>query len=474
MINIPVFILLILGHYMTGWGVLRAIGLRKFHFSIQYTLLSVMVGLGLYCLLPPILEMLSVEITNTSLCAIMLIVSAVPAFFWIWSFKETSIAQAARSYLRAIRLYDIAFLFVLFYLMYVGLYKCVYFAPLPRDLTSGAEAIAEYTLREHHMANSYFTVDLSTTDNHQKPPFLCGLQIIYKSFVQPFGQVWLTVLTTSFYLLFYVLMRKMVHPIFAGIAALLVLANPELYGYIIFPLFDFPNMAYLFIAFYYLYRYLRDADRKNLLLCSLGLGMATLARPETLLLVGLVCIFYYSWQAIRARKLIVLPALTTCLILIVVPLAIDLFTMKLFVQHFLPASLDITQKINPDLTNFSPFIDRWSMLINKLMFSPADVPGVTPTHVWYSETFNFMLVFIVLEIATIIITRKFDFNASTWFLFMVLVFILLGLIHYLLLWTEFTNAKRALFKLIPLIFAFGVNTRAVQFVSEKIKQWESR
>lgn len=84
-----------------------------------------------------------------------------------------------------------------------------------------------------------------------------------------------------------------------------------------------------------------------------------------------------------------------------------------------------------------------------------------------------MALFILVEIVAVIVTRKIDYDATCWFVFIVLVFILLGLIGYLLLWTEFTNAKRGLFKLIPLVFAFGVNTRAIQYLSRRLHAWEA-
>ena len=52
--------------------------------------------------------------------------------------------------------------------------------PTSRDALSGPEAIAEFAVREHSMINSFFNIDLSTTNNQFKSPFLISLQMICK------------------------------------------------------------------------------------------------------------------------------------------------------------------------------------------------------------------------------------------------------------------------------------------------------
>lgn len=472
--NILNFILLVFSHYLIGWGILRLIGVSKISSSLQFTFVSLLFGIGFSSLLPVVLEMMSVAINPASLLTIILIVSVVPAGFWFRSSPISSILELIRHFRQSIRVYELVFFGVFFYLFYIGMLKCAYFPPVPRDLTSGAEAIAEYTIKEQHINNSYFTVDLSSTDNYQKPPFLLGLQIIYKTFVQPFGQVWLIIMSFSFFSLFYILVRRMIHPVFAGIVTLLLFCTPEFYGYAItMPLYDFPNTVYLFVGCYYLYRYFIDKDRTNLWLSSVGFGLATLVRPETLFLVAMLCGFYYIWSAVKGREIISRKALMACFVLMLTPLLIDIFTMEIFIKHFIPSGLNFGNKFNNNLLNFEPLNKRWEVLTRVLMFSGEKTPKAL-NRIFYAETFNIMTVFIIIEFAFVLFTRKIDFKASVWFIFMVLVFVLLLLIGYLLPFTEFTNAKRGLFKLLPLIYVFVVNTRLMQFVSGKLTDWELR
>ncbi len=466
------FILLAIAHYILGWGILKAIGIRQISASIQYTLVSLLFGLGLSSLLPVIMEMLSIPVNKMNLLITIVLVTIIPAFFLVKEPRQSFRAVMNR-YAGKFKLYDLVFILLLIYLLLPGILKCVYYPPVPRDLTSGAEAIAEYTLKEQHINNSYFSVDLSSTDNYQKPPFLLGLQIIYKMYVQPFGQVWLILFGCVFFSFLYVILRKMVHPILAGLATVLVLAIPEFYPYtVVLPLYDFPNTVYLLFGFYYLFLFVKDKDKQNLWLSSVGFGMATLVRPETIFLLLLICISYYISQIIASGKVVVKAAFFSCCILMLTAFVLDFFTMEIFVKHFIPSKLEFSNKFTSDLSNLAPLYRRWELLTEVLMFTKTGASRDLSQPL-YAETFNIMVVFIMIELAFVFVTRKIHFNAACWFGFMVLVFILLLLIGYLLPFTEFTNAKRGLFKIIPLIFIFSVNTRAVQYISQKIVSWES-
>jgi len=474
--NISYFILLIFSHYLIGWGILRIIGFKNITTSLVFTLLSFMIGEGLSSLIPVIMEVISLPITHSSLAITIIIFSAVPLVFWLMSLRNTSLDVVARGYWKKLRLYDIVFLCVLFFLIYVAMFKCAYYPPVPRDMLSGPEAIAEYTIREHHINNSYFSVDLTSTDNYQKPPYLVGMQIIYKSYVQPFGQVWLVPLYISFFLLFYTLARKVVHPIFAGIATLLIIANPEFYAYLVMVLFDVSNVIYLFIGFYHLYVFFQNNDKKYLWLSSIGFALATLARPETVFLVVFICLSYCIWQIIRVRKGFIKPVLIFGLILFGPVLLMDVFTMEIFVKRFLPSDLSIGGKLNNHLSDLSPFFQRLSDIINLLMFTDKTNPKVTYlSSQLYTETFDIMLLFIILELGFSVFTRKISRQAVIWFMFIFLVFILLGFVGYLIPWADLSNnSKRGLFKMLPLIFFFVILTRPIQFLSNRIIQWESK
>jgi 4-amino-4-deoxy-L-arabinose transferase-like glycosyltransferase len=474
--NVLNFLLLIFSHYILGWGILKAIGFKNVTTSLQYTLVAFMLGEGFSSLIPVLLEMIAVSINKSTLTITIILIDILPFIFWVKSILKIPVVLTGKNYFRKIRLYDVAFLFVLFFMLYVSIFKCAYYPPVPRDMISGPEAIAEYTVKEGHIINSYFSVDLTSTNNHQKPPYLLGLQILYKIFVQPFGQVWLIPLYTSFFLLFYSLARKTIHPILAGIATLLVLANPEFFGYTIMVLFDLPNALYVFIGFYYLYAYLKSEDKKELILGAIGFALATLVRAETIILVVFISGIYCIYQAIKSKKQFIKPALLFCFILLLPSLLIDIFSMEVFVKRVIPSGSNISGTLNDNLSNLSPLFQRLTDMIELLMFTDKTNPKVTYlSSQLYTETFDIMLFFIVLELGFVFFKRKLNFPATTWFFFMFLVFFFLGFIGYLIPLADLSNtSKRGLFKMIPLVFFFVIQTRAAQFISNAIIKWETR
>ncbi len=65
-----------------------------------------------------------------------------------------------------IKLYEIPFVIMIAFIVFVSAWRCFYFPPTPRDLTSGAEVIAEYAIREKTMINSVFSVNLGVNQQH--------------------------------------------------------------------------------------------------------------------------------------------------------------------------------------------------------------------------------------------------------------------------------------------------------------------
>ncbi|WP_431211949.1 hypothetical protein ACQ86N_40220 [Puia sp. P3] len=120
-------------------------------------------------------------------------------------------------------------------------------------MLSGPETIAEYAIREQSMINSFFGLDLSSTNNQFKSPFLISLQVIYKLAGFPFGQVWLSVVFISFTVFLYHFLRERLHPVLAGLLLLLFLMTPEIFAYTFMILYDYSNMVFFCLGLYFLW-----------------------------------------------------------------------------------------------------------------------------------------------------------------------------------------------------------------------------
>ena len=115
--------------------------------------------------------------------------------------------------------------------MIPSVWHCYYYPPQARDVLSGPEALAEYAVREGTLNNSVFTVNLEeSVPNLLKPPFVTGLQIVYKLLVYNFGQVWLSMIAISFLIWVYTLLREKLHAVPAGLVMLFFITIPEIFN----------------------------------------------------------------------------------------------------------------------------------------------------------------------------------------------------------------------------------------------------
>src|SRR5947207_15950575 len=134
------------------------------------------------------------------------------------------------------------------------------------------------------MINSVFTVNLETTNNVFKPPFITCLQIIYKYAGFDFGQVWLSTIVACFIIFLYHALCLRIHRIFAGLLILFFLAIPEMFAYTFMVLFDYSNAVFFFLSIYFVYAYFQNQQRNYLAFAGLLMAIATYIRSETLIL----------------------------------------------------------------------------------------------------------------------------------------------------------------------------------------------
>ena len=150
--------------------------------------------------------------------------------------------------------------------------------------------IAAYTVKEKTMINSVFSVNLESTNNQFKPPFITSLQIIYKYAGFPFGQLWLT---TVFISLFSFSTRRWFLKctgLIAGLLIIFFLAIPEMYAYTFMALFDYSNAVFFCLSAYFLFSYLETEQKNELSFAGMMMGFAVYARSETLIL-ALILVF---------------------------------------------------------------------------------------------------------------------------------------------------------------------------------------
>jgi len=448
------YFLLALAVFVIGRGIIR---LLKIDNDFRITLpVSFILGVGIIALLPFLLELFYIAITPRHLFLTISLITGLTLIPLI-----TGRRHLRRPSFALPRLYDLPFLFVAGIIIFISIWRCYYNPVMPRDMLSGPEVIAAYTLKEHTMVNSVFSLDLWNNNNQFKPPSITSLQVIYKMAGFPFGQVWLSILFIAFTGFLYQLLIKKLHSLIAGLLILLFLAIPEMYAYTYMVLFDYPNTIFFTLSCYYFFRYFEDDKINELFLAGILMGIATYFRSETLLLALLLLpvLLFYSWRK-KASLIRMAFAVTGFIILSVI---LYWLPNGFYNNHYLPVHYDIGELINKHPFQLDPLYKRFMDMNQQLMFGEFAIR-------FYGYFTYFFIAFTLLELA---IYRRFTREGKNWQYAVLIIFLGLPFIGFLLPLMDLLNTtKRGLFKMFPLMLLYMGNCRPLIVLSEKIKQWE--
>jgi hypothetical protein len=450
-------ILLVLLQFLAGFGVLCL--LKIYLKPSLFISLSVLIGVAVFSLVPFLLQLAYVPLT-----AFNVFVSLIATSF-ILNLKSKKgflhILNSLKGYRFQLKLYEIPALLLILLMVFVSVWRCYYYPPTPRDLTSGAEVIAEYAVREKTMINSVFTVDLSTTNNQFKPPFITCLQIIYKYAGFPFGQVWLCSIFVFFLVFLYHVLLSRLHQIIAGLLLVMFMVIPEMYGYTIMALFDYSNAVFFCLSLYFLFGYFEKEQINRIILSGILMAIATYIRSETLILAILVVpvILFHHWR----RKNISWSSLLNASYFIVPSFLIYLLSITIYINLYLPSLYQIDSLLNTNLTNLTPFYQRISDMTGKFLLA-----GEVLTRYGY-----FVFLFVIVLLADVFHKNSWNQTSLNWLFAVFIVYVGIPIIGFLFPLYDLDNStKRGLLKLFPLMLLFMGNSRFLAYISESIKKWE--
>ena len=455
MMNVLGLIFLLFAHYITGKGLLR---LFKTDLEpLPSFCLSMMCGIPILSFAPCFVQMLKMPIETTNVVIAIICETLLFSIPLLYKMRRPRWIK-----LKWPKVYELPFLLVTGALIMISVWRCFYYPVYSRDMLSGPELLAEYAVREKTMISSVFNVDLSTTNNYFKSSYITGLQIEYKLLVSPFGQVWLSVLFVPFMVWLYLLLKERLHPLLAGFLLLLFLCTPEMYSYTYNILYDYSNMVFFFLGYYFLARYVTGRQLNELLFSAMLFGLATYIRTETLILVGMICplLLYYNYRG----KLSVVKNLARTGLFVLFPLLFYVVCIYVFIPLFIPLPFDLGQNINPDLGNVSVFFKRASDMASTLIFSGIGL-----------QLYGGIIIFFCgCLLSDMIWFRKLNTEALLALYGIFVVYIGLAFIGYLLPLADLENTtKRGLFKLLPLMLLYMSNSGTLQALSRMITKWES-
>lgn len=459
MSSVLIIVALTLVQFATGFGLLSLFKIRLK--PGMHLPLSVLMGVAFFSVVPFLLQLFFVPLTGLnvflSLAITCLLLNVRPL---------TRLRQLRRVLLHtkfSIKLYEVPLLLVIAFIVLVSVWRCFYLPPTSRDLTSGAEVIAEYTVREKTMINSVFSLHLETLNNHFKSPFIISLQVIYKYAGIPFGQVWLSNIFVCFVIFLYHALGLTLHRLLAGLLLVCFLAIPEMYAYTFLVLYDYSNAVFFFLSVFFLIEFFQSNHRHHIIFAGLLMAVATYIRSETLvlaLLLSLSIVWHYIKTRGRWLKLAVAGAW------FVLPAVLAYLVMaNIYISHYLPIHYEVGSVLNTDLLNLRPLLDRFLDINLTYLFS---LNG--------TKYFGyFFFIFFILLVADLFYAKTPDTVGMRWIYPIVVVYFGLALLGYLLPLLDLHNStKRGLFKIFPLMLLYLANSTILKELSAKINNWETR
>lgn len=453
--NFAGLIFLIFAHFFSGKGLLRLFKIQLPVF--QQVCLAFMIGVPVISFGPCFVQLMGFPIVMNTMLVATVIVTLVCSLPLLMPLRKPRMIKLAMP-----ELYELPFLLIIIGLLIISAWRAWYFPPTARDVLSGPELLAEYAVKEKNMISSVFTIDLRTTNNYFKSPYLTCLQILYKIIVCPFGQLWLTVLSTSFVCWLYVVIREKCHPLLSAFLVFFFLITPDVYSYSFIILYDYSNMVFFFCGFYFLSGFLTSRKLNELILAAFLFGLATYIRTETLVLVTFILpmLLFYFYK----RKTSLLEIGKYSAILLSFSAVLYFVCIDVFVKKFVIIPLDIKSQVNTNLLDLSVLVQRFLDMNFALIFSPAGV-----------GTFAYFIYFfgILFFVDLIFFRKKYNHEARIALYGVAVVYFGVPFLGYLLPLFDLGNTtKRALFKAVPLMVWYLSNGGLFAYLTGKLSNYE--
>jgi hypothetical protein len=456
------YFLLLICYGISGYGVLRLFRMRL---GTAYMItLSLLLGVAIASFIPFLLQLFFIPLTPATVFGALSLVTLLLNIPTIRRIRKEGFASVRKSFaIKPFRLlaYETPFLAIFAFMAFVSVWRCYYLPPTSRDALSGPEAIADIAVREHTMINSFFNVDLWSTNNQFKSPFLISLQMIYKMAGFPFGQLWLSIVFISFTVFLYHAIKNKVHPIIAGLLLLLFLMTPEMYAYTFMILYDYSNMVFFFLSLYFLFDYFRNKISAHFYFAGLLMGIATYIRSESLVLAFLFLPPILLTQ-IRGREPVKKIVQANFFFFLPTVLGYCLPT-QLYIKYYLPVHYNISFLINNHLSDLHPLFQRYSDIVTHLIASEFGI------HLWGYILF----LTAVLFLGEGLFRGRYNKDARNWLYAILVLYIGVGALGFVLPLMDLNDStKRELFKLLPLAVLYLANNNLLIRLSERISRWE--
>lgn len=292
--------------------------------SRQFTLiekigLSFLLGIALQTILMLLLDIVSIPLTATSILSIEILTLLLLNIPVITQRKE--VLKELKSFPSTISFSFFNLLWVLFivlivYFEYMNFSKCLYFPPFDRDSLAGFETIGYVIAQEHTLKGlSLFQGDYMPSVHG------AGSYITYAPMVQlSYAYVYILGAETSkiipglvylfFLIAFYASARRVIKDTGAAIVTFFVLITPDMLSFSSLSMTNVIHAVFASMGIIYIALWLRNREKKDLILGAILLGANMWCRTEGIVFIGAaLCVLFVDVLMRKQYKEIITPTI---------------------------------------------------------------------------------------------------------------------------------------------------------------------
>ncbi|MEO6281750.1 MAG: hypothetical protein ABIN80_19175 [Dyadobacter sp.] len=302
-----IFTTIFLLQFLIGFGLVDRFGvINKLGQKIS---LSILLGFFVSSVAVFALELLHIKLTTFSILSVLALAALIINFNLPHLLNR--LLGAFTENRDTVQVYELVFFLAAGYLLFYSVWRSYSIPVTPYDSIVGIDLVAKQAIKEGHIVSSIFYRPefrpyLSTQPYYA--PFTMLMQVIYRFAGLPFGQLWLGILTVSFFVFAYSKLCEKIHPVIAGFFVLLFITVPEMYAYTFLLQTDFSNAVFFSVGMIFTIEFLESKNIRYLFPAAVFMAAACWSRTETIILViPVASIILVRLSSGRSFKLI-LPA----------------------------------------------------------------------------------------------------------------------------------------------------------------------
>ena len=429
---------------------------EDFQLKVEHIFLSLLIGMGIETVLFLFLDIFFIPLSGVSLFVLNLVVVGI--LFYLDRKYQYIKSWKVRLDLS---IFDIIPILFIVGICIISIWRTIYYPPYSYDSMMGIDLIAKYAERDGSIARSELFQDLVpraeiASNQLFYAPFTMLMQSIYRIIGIPFGQVWLGILSLSFWLYFYLVSRREVHPVLAQVGIYFLILAPEYFAYSFILQTDFNNAVFFFIGAYFFYKYCKSGDRSSLYLSMLGMFFACWSRTETIFFIPFLSLYLLGLDFIRNDKKFSFGQLKLPFVYTLIPtIAVAIWSL-IYVKFYLPKTANLFGQME---LSFAGIITKISGIIDSMN------SVVVFSDIYWGSIVNVFMIVLLVSIPFAWFRKKLNGMSLLYVLLvMYITFVLLTLVFPAV--SVQNTFRRGFFKFLPLFSFFIVISPAFMWIND--------